>query len=258
MTGFQTLPPGVFGHSRCVVARNYALMPPEGILPSSIPGIEKTIILVHACPDMGAKFAQLLLQMEPGGGFVKPRNSPVQNFFYVVSGSAVVEMEGTARIMEKGGFCYTPGNTPVRVYNDGAENNAVVWIKKPYEPCEGLREPGAFVSSRDTVAPRTPHTRGRYWIDLLPSGQDMAFDFGVNILGFEPGNYFPMVETHVMEHGLYWLEGQSIYLLGERWHEVWTGDFIYMAPFVPQFCYITGWDKAEYLLYKNVNRDISF
>lgn len=258
MAGIQILPPGVFGHSRCVVERNYALLPPEGILKSDIPGIEKTAIMVQTSPDMGARFAQIMLKMEPGGGFAKPRNAPVQNFFYVVSGSVAVELRGAAHVLERGGFCYTPSNTPVRVYNSGREGNEVIWIKKPYEPCEGYGEPEAFVSHRDAIEARTPHTKGRYWIDLLPASQDMAFDFAVNILGFQPGNYFPVVETHVMEHGLYWLEGQAIHLLGDRWHEVWTGDFIYMAPFVPQFCYITGWGKAEYLLYKNVNRDISF
>jgi len=67
-----------------------------------------------------------------------------------------------------------------------------------------------------------------------------------------------MVETHVMEHGLYMLRGQGMYLLQHDWHECWAGDFIYMAPFCPQFFYATGWSQAAYLLYKNVNRDVTF
>ncbi len=37
--------------------------------------------------------------------------------------------------------------------------------------------------------------------------------------------------------------------------EVQKDDFIYMAPYCPQFFYATGWEKSAYLLYKDVNRD---
>ena len=80
----------------------------------------------------------------------------------------------------------------------------------------------------------------------------------VNILGFLPGNYFPYVETHIMEHGLYMLEGQGLYLLGGDWHEVQPDDFIWMGPYCPQHFYCTGWSEAAYLLYKDVNRDVRF
>jgi (S)-ureidoglycine aminohydrolase len=81
-------------------------------------------------------------------------------------------------------------------------------------------------------------------------------DMEVNILSFEPGTYFPFVETHIMEHGLYMLEGQGLYLLGREWHECWAGDFIWMGPYVPQQFYATGWGETAYLLYKDVNRDV--
>ena len=46
---------------------------------------------------------------------------------------------------------------------------------------------------------------------------------------------------------MYWLNGDYM--------EVQKDDFIYMAPWCPQFFYATGWDKSAYLLYKDVNRD---
>ena len=49
---------------------------------------------------------------------------------------------------------------------------------------------------------------------LLPD--DPAFDFAVNTMTFQPGATLPMVEIHVMEHGLLMLAGGGIYRLGEQ------------------------------------------
>ena len=42
-----------------------------------------------------------------------------------------------------------------------------------------------------------------------------AFDFAVNTMTFQPGATLPMVEIHVMEHGLLMLEGGGIYRLDD-------------------------------------------
>jgi len=85
--------------------------------------------------------------------------------------------------------------------------------------------------------------------------EDPRFDMGINIQIFDPGVYFTFVESHIMEHGLYMLYGRGIYWLNQEYMEVQQDDFIYMAPFCPQFFYATGWDISAYLLYKDVNRD---
>jgi (S)-ureidoglycine aminohydrolase len=59
-----------------------------------------------------------------------------------------------------------------------------------------------------------------------------------------------------MEHGLVMLEGQGVYYLGDRWHEVLAGDFIWMGPYCPQSFYATSSGPARYIYYKNVNRDV--
>ena len=46
----------------------------------------------------------------------------------------------------------------------------------------------------------------------------------------------------------------NLYLDGD-FHEVQADDFIYMAPYCPQFFYATGWVKGRYLIYKDVSRD---
>ena len=79
----------------------------------------------------------------------------------------------------------------------------------------------------------------------------------MNIVSFGPGATISAVEMHVMEHGLYMLQGKGLYLLNEQWHEVQAGDFIWMRPFCPQAFYAGGPLPARYLLYKNMNRQFS-
>lgn len=250
-------PPGVFAHSRTGNGALYAVMPPEGVLESRMPNFERTKICVLTSPHRGSKFAQILLQMAEDGGMQSPRLDRVQHFFYVVEGHAVLEMAGETYALTPGAFAYAPAGTSLRLRSAAGQTADVMWIQKPYEVVEGIAPPAAFIGHADQVEKVNKHTQGRTWQHLLPDS-NLAFDFAVNILAFEPGNYFPMVETHVMEHGLYMLEGQGMYLLEKDWHECWAKDFIWMGPYCPQFFYATGWQTVSYLLYKDVNRDVAF
>ena len=87
---------------------------------------------------------------------------------------------------------------------------------------------------------------------LMP--EDPTFDFAVNTMTYAPGASLSMVEMHVMEHGLVMLEGGGIYRLGDRWYPVSAGDFIWMAPYCPQWFGAIGKKPAKYLVYKDWNR----
>ncbi len=88
---------------------------------------------------------------------------------------------------------------------------------------------------------------------LLPV--DLRFDLAVNVFTFQPGAALPLVEMHVMEHGLLMLAGQGVYRLDEEWYPVREGDVIWMGPFCPQWFVAMGKTPAAYLYYKDVNRD---
>jgi (S)-ureidoglycine aminohydrolase len=128
-------------------------------------------------------------------------------------------------------------------------------VKRPYAAVPGLTAPGLKLGHRDT-APR--EDSGPRWRILLLGTRDLAMDFEMNIMCYAPGAHFWCIETHVMEHGLVMLQGQALQLLGRDWHEIWTGDFVWMGPYLPQQIYATGNEVAEYLLYKDVNRDVCF
>ncbi len=87
---------------------------------------------------------------------------------------------------------------------------------------------------------------------MLPD--DEAFDMVVNTLSFEPGGSLPMVEVHVMEHGLLMLEGGGIYRLDNDWYPVTAGDFIWMGSYCPQWFGALGKTPSKYLIYKDWNR----
>lgn len=250
--------PGAIGHNRGVVDRNFAFLPPEGVLPSRLPNFEATAVRFLAAPALGAAFAQALYEIEPGGGSRKPATDTVQAFLYVVGGMASLSLDGASPVqLSAGGYAYVPPGCAMSLRNDSADRVRVLVLRKPYEAID-LPMPEPIVSHRADV-PRTNHLglEGRAWQHLLPVG-DMRFDMEMNILIFSPGVCFPAVETHIMEHGLYMLEGQGIYLLDTQWHEIWQDDFIWMGPFCPQQFYPTGYGEAAYLLYKNVNREIAF
>jgi (S)-ureidoglycine aminohydrolase len=250
------IPPGIIGSNRTMVTPHYAVMPPEGILESRLPGLEKTRIRFQTSPAMGAAFAQALLEIAPGGGTTAPLRDGLQHFFYILEGAVELSADGETRQAGPGDFCYVPAGGTYSIRTTGAEARAI-WIKKPYQAAPGIAPRGAFFGQRDAVPKVNKHTAGRSWQALLGEA-DLSMDMEINILSFAPGTYFPFVETHIMEHGLYMLEGQGLYLLGRDWHECWSGDFVWMGPYVPQQFYATGWGETAYLLYKNVNRDVTF
>jgi (S)-ureidoglycine aminohydrolase len=250
------LPPGIVGQNRTMVTPHYAVMPPDGILESRLPGFTRTRIRFHTSPAMGANFAQALLEMEEGGGTTGTLQDGLEHFLYLLDGEAEIVADDQTRRLDAGGYAFVAPGRPYAIRAIGGAARAI-WIKRPYTSAEGIAPPASFFGHRNQVARVNKHTRGRAWQTLLGEA-DMAMDMEINILSFAPGTYFPFVETHIMQHGLYMLEGQGLYLLGREWHECWAGDFIWMGAYVPQQFYATGWGETSYLLYKDVNRDVVF
>jgi (S)-ureidoglycine aminohydrolase len=141
------------------------------------------------------------------------------------------------------------------VKNTGNEPARFHWIRKSYEAVDGIAYPEAFVTSDQEVAPiAMPDTNGVWATTRFVDPLDLRHDMHVTIVTFEPGGVIPFAETHVMEHGLYVLEGKAVYRLNQDWVEVEAGDFMWLRAFCPQACYAGGPGRFRYLLYKDVNR----
>jgi (S)-ureidoglycine aminohydrolase len=168
-----------------------------------------------------------------------------------VEGAVELEAGDRQSELHVRGFAYIPQGLTHRI--TAAQTSRVAVIEKTYEPLTSVAPPQLIVAHEDKVASHPlgddPDLQVK---SLLPD--EMSFDFAVNTMVCQPGCALSMVEMHVMEHGLTMLEGGGIYRLGDSWYPVMAGDFIWMAPWCPQWFGALGKVPAKYLIYKNWNR----
>jgi len=204
--------------------------------------------IVHAGPAMGAAFTEYRAEFEAGGEL---GDTLGQRFLYVIDGAVSVKLNGKRSELGPRGYAFVPEGVSHRVVASAASRLAV--IEKPYQVLNAVAAPHPIVSSEDVVTSHALNDDPDLQVKcLLPD--EMNFDFAVNTMVYQPGAALSMVEMHVMEHGLIMLEGGGIYRLGDSWYPVTAGDFIWMAPWCPQWFGAIGKVPAKYLIYKDWNR----
>ena len=246
---------------RAVFTDAYAVIPKgvmTDIVTSNLPHWEKTRVWVLARPLSGFSetFSQYIMEVLPGGGSKSPEpDAGAQAVIFVVEGSLDITLDGKTNTLHPGGYAYLPPNSNWAAENTSKGPTKFHWIRKIYEVVEGIDQPEAFFTNDSEVSPSPmPDTDGKWATSRFVDPGDMRHDMHVNIVTFEPGAIIPFMETHVMEHGLYVLEGKAVYKLNQDWVEVEAGDFMWLRAFCPQACYAAGSGKFRYLLYKDVNR----
>jgi (S)-ureidoglycine aminohydrolase len=236
------------GHTRSSHQTNHVLLTPDTFVRTVQPGMKGAMAVVHAGAAMGAAFAEYTAEMEKGGEL---GDAAAQRFLFVAEGAVTVSVGGKQNSLAAHGYAYLPCGTAHRV--TAAQPSRVIVIEKRYLPLEGVPAPQVIISSEDAVPAEAldgdPDLQVKH---LLPD--EMRFDFAVNTMVYQPGAALSMVEMHVMEHGLLMLEGGGIYRLGDCWYPVTAGDFIWMAPWCPQWFGAIGKKPAKYLIYKDWNR----
>ncbi|NMG39235.1 (S)-ureidoglycine aminohydrolase [Chelativorans sp. ZYF759] len=246
---------------RAVFTEAYAVLPAgtmQDIVTSRLPFWNDTRAWILARPLSGfaETFSQMIMEVAPGGGSDRPEpDAEAQAVLFVVEGELTVTLDGNDRVLTPGGFAYLPPASSWTARNDGDTAARFHWIRKRYEKVDGLDGPEALFSHDDEVEPaQMPGTDGRWSTTRFVDPEDLRHDMHVTIVTFEPGGVIPFLETHVMEHGLYVLEGKAAYRLNQDWVEVEAGDFMWLRAFCPQACYAGGPGRFRYLLYKDVNR----
>lgn len=239
----------------------YAVLPAitqRDIVTSLLPGWKGMRMWVLARPLSGfaETFSQYAVELAPCGGSDAPEVDPeAQSVILVAGGVLTLNIDGAKHRMTEGGYAYIPPDTVWTVWNDGAEPAQFHWIRKRYAEAEGVETPQAFVTSdRDITPTEMPDCDGVWATTRFVDPADLRHDMHVNIVTFQPGGRIPFAETHVMEHGLYVLQGTADYLLNRDWVPVGPGDFMWLRAFCPQACIATGDVPFRYLLYKDVNR----
>ncbi len=256
------LPPQTTLHTgRAIFTTAYAVIPRgvmTNIVTSQLPGWQGTRAWILARPMTGFSetFSQYILDVGPSGGSSSPEPDPrVEAVLFVTHGHPTLTLHGTAHPLAPGGYAYIPPGADWSLHNPIDSPAKLHWIRKLYEPAPGLPAPAAFVTNEQHHTPAAmPDTRGTWATTRFVANDDLSHDMQVNIVTFQPGGVIPFEETHVMEHGLYVLEGRAVYKLNTDWVEVESGDFMWLRAFCPQACYAAGPGPFRYLLYKDINR----
>jgi (S)-ureidoglycine aminohydrolase len=236
------------GQTRSAQQRNHMLLTPDTFVRTTLPGMKACAAIVHVSPAWGARFTQYTAEFEPGGELGP---TAAQRFIFVIEGGITLDIDGKSNELAGRGYAYLPEGLPHRIVSKKKSRVAV--IEKPYQPLDGVARPELILSSEDAVLSHPLEDDPSLQVKcLLPD--EMNFDFAVNTMIYQPGAALSMVEMHVMEHGLIMLEGGGIYRLSDSWYPVIAGDFIWMAPWCPQWFGALGKVPAKYLIYKDFHR----
>ncbi|MBV2359014.1 (S)-ureidoglycine aminohydrolase [Thalassococcus sp. CAU 1522] len=244
-----------------VFTEAYALIPAKtmrDIVTSFLPGWIHTRAWILARPMTGfaETFAQYAVEIAPGGGCAEPEpDVEAQAAIFVAFGELRLTLGRDTHELRAGSFVFIPASAVWTLWNTSDAPAGMHWIRKRFQPASGMSPPDAIVTHADDVEPAPmPYSFGKWATQRFIDPLDMRYDFHVNIVSFEPGGRIPFAETHVMEHGLYVLQGTGRYLLNRDWVDVGPGDFMWLRAFCPQACVATGDVPFRYLLYKDVNR----
>ncbi|PSH70056.1 (S)-ureidoglycine aminohydrolase [Phyllobacterium brassicacearum] len=246
---------------RAVFTEAYAVIPKgvmQDIVTSPLPLWNKTRCWVLARPLSGfaETFSQYIMEVAPGGGSKRPEpDRDAEGVLFIVEGELQLTLAGKTHVLRPGGYAFIPPATDWSVLNAAKQSVRFHWIRKAYEPVEGIDLPEPLILDENDIEPSAmPGTDGRWATTRFVDPDDMRHDMHVTIVTLQPGAVIPFAETHVMEHGLYVLEGKAVYRLNQDWVEVEAGDFMWLRAFCPQACYAGGVGPFRYLLYKDVNR----
>ena len=246
--------------STAIFTTAYAVIPASvmrDIVAGPLPGWTDTRVWIIARPMTGfaETFAQYAVEVQPGGGSITPEpDRAAEAGILVATGHMTLTLDGTAHHLTAGGYAYLPPGAVWTVHNPGASPLKFHWIRKRYAPAPGLTAPDPVIASDRAMPVHWMSNTDKWGTTRFVDPSNLRHDMHVNIVTFLPGGRIPFAETHIMEHGLYVLEGTARYLLNRDWVDVGPGDFMWLRAYCPQACIATGTGPFRYLLYKDVNR----
>jgi (S)-ureidoglycine aminohydrolase len=243
------------GATRSSLKKDHLLQTPDTFIRTPLPGAAGTEFVIHIAPQRGAAFTQMTAEFAEGGTLGP---TPAQRFVYVIEGELELTADGSQllafssqQMVGRGGFFYIPQGTKHTVRARTKARAAV--IEKIYQSEDGAPAPQVVVGKETEIRPSALMGDESLRVcALMPDGPE--YDFAVNTMTYDPGAALSMVEIHIMEHGLLMLEGGGIYKLSDSWYPVEAGDFIWMAPYCPQWFGALGKRPAKYLIYKDWRR----
>jgi (S)-ureidoglycine aminohydrolase len=238
------------GQSRTSVQPRHALLTPESYERITLPDWQGAELVYLLSPGLGARLSMYLV--EAGAELTLP-DAPegIRRFVLLLDGEGSLSAEDGERLIAAEDFAFFPDlGTGTVTVSKGSKLVAFEWQADPDTRLRPLQ-----VVSGSVANVRRQPLKGDAALmvqNLLP--KSAAFDAEVNVMNFAPGASLPYVETHFMEHGLLFLDGQGIYRLGEQWYPVTKGDAIWMGSHELQWFGALGKAESRYLIWKNFNR----
>ena len=239
------------GQTRSVNRRDHLLQTPDTFVRIPLPCLQNAVAIVHVGHATGAGFAEYTVEFESGGTLT---SVSTQRFIYVLGGNLTLRAGEVETHLRAGSYAYLPASVTHQISAESTAKAVVIERSSQQRSTSiGGREP-MLTSGHEEHSLSVPlmGDTDLQVRSLMPEGSE--YDFAVNTMTYQPGAALSMVEVHVMEHGLLMLEGGGIYRLGDAWYPVHAGDFIWMAPFCPQWFGAIGKQPAKYLIYKDWNQ----
>ncbi len=237
---------------------NYCLLEPDGLVKNRVPGYVSCDVTILGSPAMGASFADYLVTANAGGKNDAIGGEGIESFLYVIEGTVEVKNQDEEAVLTEGGYIFSPAGKNISFVNKEESPAKLYVYRRRYEKLSG--------HDAHTVI---GNVNGLEWIpyegmencfikDLLPAGDDWGFDMNMHILKFNLGASHGYIETHIQEHGMYFLSGKGMYRVDDEWIPVKKGDYLFLDAYCPQACYAVG--RKEDLVYiysKDCNREVA-
>ena len=245
----------IYGVTRSKVTRNHALITPDTHVRSPLIGWKNAEAIVHITPAIGARFFQYTAILSADSTSNSATEAATQRFAYVLDGQVQIgeDAKSIQQKLEPGEYAFIPANSELKIFSDTGAQLEI--FEKRYVPLAGTSTPKPVFGSRQSAPSEAfmgdPDAQLQV---LLP--KDPSFDMAVNLFTFQPGATLPLVEVHVMEHGLMLLDGCGVYRLDDCYYPIKAGDVIWMGSFCPQWWVAMGKTASTYLYYKDVHREL--
>lgn len=244
--------------TRSIVKKdNYVLLEPDGLVKNSIPGYVDCDVTILGSPALGASFADYLVTVRAGGGNQKLGGDGIETFLYVIEGEVNVKNEDKETVLTAEGYIYSPGSQSLAFENKSGGEAKLFVYKRRYEAAEGYQAHTVVANTGEMAWIPYEGMDNCHIKDLLPAAADLGFDMNIHILKFKLGASHGYIETHIQEHGMYFLSGKGMYRVDDDWIPVKAGDYMFLDAYCPQACYGVGQeDELIYIYSKDCNRDV--
>ena len=242
--------------TRSVIKKdNYVILEPDGLVKNAIPGYENCDVTILGSPAMGASFADYLVTARDGGKNDGIGGEGLETFLYVISGEVTVKNADKEEVLTEGGYIFSPESNKVSFANNSGKEAKLYVYKRRYEKLEGYSARTVVGNAFELPWVEYEGMENVHVVDFLP--KDLGFDMNMHILKFKLGASHGYIETHVQEHGMYFLSGKGMYRVDDEWIPVKAGDYMFLDAYCPQACYAVGREEDfAYIYSKDCNRDV--